>query len=106
MRKYTTPTLVMSIPADLTDAHVYVTIKQDKRKIEKSGTDVIFVYDPTSEKTELSVTLTQEETGQFYAEDHACVQVNWIFTDGTRQATNIERIKVLENLKVGVITYD
>ena len=73
--------------------------------IQKTGTDVVSVYDSESGKTELSVSLSQEETGAFLAGRRAEVQVNWIFSDGTRDATNIKQIDVSENLIAEVITY-
>lgn len=105
MRRYTTPTLPMTVPVDLTGADIYVTIKQGQRKLQKTGADVVSVYDSESGKTTLSVTLTQEETGAFLAEKKAYVQVNWIFSDGTRDATNIKQIDVSENLIAEVIRY-
>lgn len=105
MRRYTTPTLHMTVPVDLTGADIYVTIKQGQRKLQKTGSDVVSVYDSESGKTTLSVTLTQEETGAFLAEKSATIQVNWIFADGTRSATNIKKIDVSENLLSEVIRY-
>jgi len=105
MRRYTTPNLPMTVPVDLTGADIYVTIKQGQRKLQKTGADVISVYDAESGKTTLTVTLTQEETGAFLAEKKAYVQVNWIFSDGTRDATNIKQIDVSENLIAEVIRY-
>ncbi len=106
MRRFTTPTLPLSVPVDLTGADIYVTIKQGQRKLQKTGSDVISVYDAESGKTTLTVTLTQEETGAFLAEKSATIQVNWIFADGTRSATNIKKIDVTENLLSEVIEYD
>lgn len=68
MRRYTTPTLHMTVHVDLTGAEIHVTIKQGARKLEKTGADVVSAYDSESGKTELSVSLTQEETGTFLAE--------------------------------------
>ena len=106
MRRYTTPTLPMTVPVDLTGAKIRVTIKQGARKIQKTGADVVSVWDAESGKTTLSVTLIQEETGAFLAGKRAEVQVNWIFSDGTRDATDIKQIDVSENLIAEVITYD
>lgn len=106
MRRFTTPALPMTVPVDLTGADIYVTIKQGQRKLQKTGSDVISVYDAESGKTTLTVTLTQEETGAFLAEKSATIQVNWIFADGTRSATNIKKIDVAENLLNEVIEYD
>lgn len=105
MRRFTTPALPMTVPVDLTGADIYVTIKQGPRKLQKTGSDVVFVYDSESGKTTLTVTLTQEETGAFLAEKTATVQVNWIFSDGIRSATNIKKIDVTENLLNEVIEY-
>ena len=105
MRRYTTPTIPMTVPVDLTGADVWVTIRQGQQKLQKTGTDVVMVYDSESGKTTLSVTLTQEESGAFLAEKTATIQVNWIFADGTRDATNIKRIDVSENLLSEVIAY-
>ena len=105
MRRYTTPTLPMTVPVDLTGAEIHVTIKQGARKIQKTGADIVSVYDSESGKTELSVSLSQEETGAFLAEKKAYVQVNWIFPNGIRDATNIKQIDVSENLIAEVITY-
>ena len=105
MRRYTTPTVPMSVPVDLTGAEIHVTLKQGARKIQKTGADVVPVYDSESGKTVLSVSLTQEETGLFVAEKKVYVQVNWIFPNGMRDATNIKQIDVSENLISEVITY-
>lgn len=105
MRRFTTPTLPMTVPVDLTGAEIHVTIKQGARKIQKTWADVVSVYDSESGKTEVSVSLSQEETGAFLAEKKAYVQVNWIFSDGTRDATNIKQIDVSENLIAEVIRY-
>lgn len=105
MRRFTTPSLPMTVPVDLTGADIYVTIKQGQRKLQKTGEDVVSVYDSESGKTTLTVTLTQEETGAFLAEESATIQVNWIFADGTRSATNIKKIDVSENLLNEVIEY-
>ena len=105
MKRFTTPSIPMTVPVDLTGADIYVTIKQGQRKLQKTGADVISVYDAESGKTTLTVTLTQEETGAFLAEKSATIQVNWIFSDGTRDATNIKKIEVSENLLSEVIQY-
>lgn len=106
MRRFTTPVLPMTVPVDLTGADVYVTIKQGQRKLQKTGSDVISVYDSESGKTTLTIQLSQEETGAFLSEKQATVQVNWIFENGTRSATNIKKIDVTENLLNEVIEYD
>lgn len=105
MRRYTTPTLPLTVPLDITAADICVTLKQGSYELEKTNDDVTMSYDPETGKTTLVVTLTQEETGAFTAEKKATVQVNWIFSDGSRDASNARRIDIVENLKDEVMTY-
>jgi hypothetical protein len=95
----------MTVPVDLTGADIRVTIKQSQRVMQKSGADVTSAYNSETGKTELSVTLTQEETGRLLADCHVSVQVNWIWSNGAREATNIKKIIVTENLLSEVIRY-
>ena len=44
MRRYTTPTLPMTVPVDLTGAEIHVTIKQGARKLEKDTGDTSVEY--------------------------------------------------------------
>lgn len=107
MRRFTTPTLPLSVPVDLTGADVRVSIKQGQRKLLKQDEDIIgLTYDSETGKTTFSVRLSQEETGAFGAEKQVTIQANWIFADGTRDATNIKKIDVAENLLNEVIEYD
>lgn len=107
MRRFTTPTLPLSVPVDLTGADVRVSIKQGQRKLLKQDDDIIgLTYDSETGKTSFSVRLSQEETGAFLAEKQVTIQANWIFADGTRSATNIKKIDVTENLLNEVIEYD
>ena len=105
MRRFTTPTLPMTVPVDLTGADIRVAIKQGQRVMQKSGADVTSAYNAETGKTELSVTLTQEETGMLLADIHVLVQINWIWPSGAREATNIKKIIVTENLLSEVIRY-
>lgn len=105
MIRFTTPTLPMTVPVDLTGADVRVTIKQSQRVMQKSGAEVASAYNSETGKTELSVTLTQEETGMLLADRHVSVQVNWIWPNGAREATSIKKIIVTENLLSEVIRY-
>ena len=105
MRRYTTPTLRMSVPGDITEADIRVTITQGPRKLIKRGPEVTATYDAEADRTNLSVRLTQEETGSFVAKKEATVQVNWIYEDGNRQATAERTINVHENLLNEVIEH-
>jgi hypothetical protein len=105
MRRYTTPTLKLIVPLDITGADIRVSIKQSSHKILKIGSAVTAVYDSRKGVTELAVSFTQEETGMFSAGGQAQVQVNWIKPNGDRGATDIETINVTENLLNEVISY-
>lgn len=106
MIRYTTPTLPMTVPVDITGADIRVSIEQGAtRKILKEGTDVTATYNSTAGVTELSVSLTQAETGMLLAGRQAKVQVNWIFANGVRDATLVKTIDISENLLNEVIEY-
>lgn len=105
MRRYTTPTLTMIVPLNIVGADIRVSIKQSSHKIQKSGSAVTAVYDSEKGATELAVSLSQEETGMFSAGGQAQVQVNWIKSDGTRDATEIKTVSITENLLNEVIGY-
>lgn len=105
MRRYTTPTLTMIVPLNIVGADIRVSIKQGVHKILKSGSAVTAVYNSGKGATELAVSFTQEETGMFSAGGQAQIQVNWIRTDGTRDATEIKTVSIAENLLNEVIGY-
>lgn len=96
MRQYTTPTLPLTVEGvDLTDCdYVWVTLS------DKAGA-VVTKENPEmtldGEDTEIEITLTQAETGQFAANQRVDVEVNWM-KSGVRGATEIAQIMVEENL--------
>ena len=86
----TTPTITLklkrSAPIDFTSAQrFYVTLRQDKTVLTKSGNDVV----PIDTKT-VQVLLTQEETLQFCQKNKVEIQLNWLYQkDGeTRRAAS------------------
>ena len=102
MIRYTTPTIPFEVEADLTGAEVIASLAQgDVLQLDK----VISSFTVDSGKTTFDVVLTQEETARFCAKAPVQVQVNAIFPDGTRTATNIVRISAFENLLDQVVNY-
>lgn len=100
MRQFTTPTHEIVVEGiDLTGCDVHVTYTQGKyvRDVtvepEFDGTD-----------THLYVPWGQAESGQFKV-GAASVQVNWIYEDGNRNATNDFTFKITKNLLARVISY-
>lgn len=97
MRQYTTPTISLLVKGvDLTAADdVYVTFSDRTRAIS------LTIDTPTvaasGDDTQVTVTLTQEQTAQFVANTLSDVQVNWMVSSA-RYATEIVSINVYENL--------
>lgn len=102
MIRYTTPTIPFEIEADFSLAEVIVSFVQDCTQLDK----VVDDYTVADGVTTFDVSLTQEETARFDARKPVHVQVNAIFPDGIRAATNIQRIKAFENLLDQVVEYD
>ena len=105
MIRGTTPTFTLTLndeTVDLTLAeNVFVTFKQGykdccKASITKSGEDI------SVSAHEVSVTLTQKDSLHF-VEGPLLIQVNWVYSDGTRACSEIAKIDVTENLLVNVI---
>ena len=99
MRRYTTPTLTLTVKDQLiSDADVYVTIEYSAGKMT--------VEDPTmtesSRDTIITVPFSQEDTAKFHNGEILAIQVNWM-KDGKRYATDIAHITVSENLLTEVL---
>lgn len=94
----TTPTFQLKIPntVDLTQASkVYATFRQSGvTPITKTGANI------TVTAHQVDVYLSQAETLTFIASDYIPleIQLNWIYSDGSRRASDIVEIKVTENL--------
>lgn len=103
MIQYTTPTMVLTIPANLSGSDVYVTIKQRNTTVTKKLTtsDVV----ASTDSSVATVTLSQEESGKFDTGRDASIQVNWITADGKRYATKHKPINIGVNLIPEVKTY-
>lgn len=106
MRRYTTPTITLTVSGiDLSDYDVYVTFKQKNVLITKSDEDVTVSYDSEDDVTTISVYLTQSETAQFDAKYECKAQINWITSSGVRKATKIKPISIESNLLNEEIDY-
>jgi hypothetical protein len=93
--KGTTPTLTLTFPentVDLTTAsNVYVTFAWSTKTLTKTGSDL--AVSPHS----IDVYLTQAETLRFPV-GAVKVQANWVFSDGSREASNISSYDFTANL--------
>lgn len=93
IRKYTTPTYVLTIDGiDLSEANVVVTLKQGENVLSYSPT-ATFEDDVTT----IEIHMTQEESGLFSEDDLVQLQVNWT-ANGERNATDIVYIRPRRNL--------
>ena len=104
MIRYTTPLLILRVPTKIEDADVFVTIKQNSVVISQKIDYDDISYD--DETTVINVFLNQEQTSQFHANTFASIQVNWITSDGQRDATIKKKIDITDNLLDREIQYD
>ena len=104
MRRGTTPTIVFHLPFNVSTIHnVEVYFAQDDELIiEKKMSDCIL------SGTTLSVTLTQADTLAFSTDGNGRVemQLRFVFTDGSVDATTIIKEKAKKILKDGEINVD
>lgn len=98
-RRGSTPTNVFHVNVDLRGARIYITYKQNGDVIvEKTGENI------TVEEDKLTVTLTQEETLRFKT-GSVRIQIRYVRSDGSADASNIIETRSEEILKDGEITY-
>lgn len=95
MRRFETPTIILSYPDDIRSYRLIATIKQGDIEIEKE-------IDPNDTslqngKTVFTLSLTQEETGRFTANKTVSVMVNVVTPDGKRFATNPKDLFVVQD---------
>lgn len=108
MITYTTPTETFTIRGiNLTAMNVSVTYKQ-LQMTHKTTPIVLTINNPTvtysNGASVVTVKLTQAQTASF-VEGTAKVMVNWIGSDGTRNATKPKEIDVTANFLQEVLTY-
>ena len=99
MKRGTTPINKFTVPVDLTGATVFIDYEQDGQiVIEKTGTDL------TVSSTSIQTMLTQEETLAFHP-GRVFVQIRYVTSDGTADASNIISTTAERIIKDGVIEY-
>lgn len=98
MKRGTTPTLTLTVDADITEWTVYATFKTNGQEYTFENDRLQMTAE--DDVTTILLTLTQEETLAMYGS--AEVQVRAIH-DGTAIATDIQRVDVGRILKDGVI---
>lgn len=95
----TTPDITFNLPFDVsTINNVEVYFAQNDELLLEKGYDDCTMSDST-----LVVPLTQEDTLKFDFEEKLQIQVRFMFTDGSVDATDIVKGKVGQILKDGVI---
>lgn len=98
-RRGSTPTNVFNVNVDLTGATVFVSYSQNNKVIvEKTGADV------TIESDKITVELSQTDTLSFQ-NGRTEIQIRYVMSDGTADASNIIAVDAQRILKDGVITY-
>lgn len=98
MIRYTTPTLTFKLPFEASYLTVaYITIEQRDKTLEKTLEDC-----ELGEK-QISVALTQEDTGELEAKANTFVQLRCKGTDGKAYASRKFKIEIDDVLKDGVI---
>lgn len=96
----TTPTFTLILPntVDLTEAEAFLfTVSQGSAIVEKDENDM----EITAHGVE--VYLTQAETLKFQIYSDAKIQLNWVYSDGSRACTKVKTITVEENLHKAVM---
>lgn len=102
MRRGTTPTLTFNLPFNVEEiryCEIYFS-QNDNLVIEKTMEDCVL------EDNKLRVTLSQADTLLFDEDEKAEVQIRFVFTNGTVDATEVIKDKVKKILKDGEIDGD
>lgn len=99
--QYTSPSIPFVVDIDLTDAQILVTFEQGDITLTKRASDVVVTEGTTS----FIIDLEQAETAEFNIQKPVEVQINWIYINGKRGATEPRMFPVLKNLLDEVISY-
>lgn len=91
MRRFTTPTIVFEVGADLTGCDVYLTLRQGHRELTITDLEDVSVSDGI---TTFSVTLTQEQSARFADNRLIETQANIVDQSGYRVATDVATISI------------
>lgn len=93
MIRYTTPTHEHRVKGiDLTGCDVWVSYEQGFAQVDARGA---VEYDGSD--STVTVALTQRQTARF-KEGKVLVQINWVYPNGKRDATEKKVMRVLGNL--------
>lgn len=104
MIRGTTPTLTLKVPKrDLRECNVIVTFQNKGITINKKNEDMEIRYDNCA--SYLDVPFSQNDTLAF-PQGTANVQVNWIYQNGIREATQTAVIDIEANLYNKVMEYE
>ena len=101
MYKGETPTLAITLKQDVDFEevkHIIATFTTDNRKIVLEKTE----DDMTIDDGTILLSFTQEETLSFPSK--MLMQINFLFYDGTRLATNVVNLRFDHNLKPEVLS--
>lgn len=99
MKRGTTPTNTFAVDVDLTNATVFVDYEQDGEIVlEKTGTDL------TVTTSSISLTLSQTDTLAFHP-GRVLIQLRYVDTDGTADASNIISTTFERIIKDGEISH-
>lgn len=96
----TTPTFIINLPfntSTLTNCEMYFA-QEDELLVTKS------LEDFEADGTTLTISLTQADTLLFSDDEKLQIQLRFLFTDGSVEATTIMKKKVGEILKDGEIS--
>ena len=102
MIRGTTPDYILNVNADLTGKTVYVTISQLLTRLTLTGDDLTIAV--SGGASTIAIRLSQQQTLGL-AVGKAEIQVKYIGSDGTTQATNIAPITVDRALLERVVEY-
>lgn len=108
MINYTTPTVALTVEGvDISSHDIYVSLEQGCNEMTKTGSDLNVTTETIGQVTNTNVTftLTQNESASFDFNRNVLIQVNWITSAGIRSATEIKNIPVMRNLLDEVIEY-
>ena len=99
----TTPDYILNVNADLSDKTVFVTISQLRTRLTLTGDDLSISV--SGGASTIAIRLTQQQTLGL-AVGRAEIQVKFIGSDGTTQATDIKPITVDRALLERVVEYE
>jgi hypothetical protein len=104
MIRGTTPDYILTLDGvDLSDKTVYVTIKQCRKLLTKTGDELTIAVGETG--STIAFALTQEDTLGLSA-GSASIQVRFIDSEGVARATETAALNVEKVLLERVIEYD